>query len=356
VAATSVVFAAIKSVLLAPLPYSHPEELVQIGTIFGKSLEQSLVDFGFWSDAQEIARRTRTLASIGVYGNSAFTLAGSASTAPEALYGLEVSASLFPTLGVKPMLGRNILPEENQPGHACQMILSYGLWSRRFNKDPKIVGSSALGVDNHNCWIIGVMPPEFNFPLRRAAAHTPTPYVEFWAPMRLPPAHPEGAIGIVARLRKGVTLDDTQQDLVSISAALTREFPATNRDRVLELGLLRDRTLGSAPKSLGLLMGGASMFLLIGCANVAILLLARGFAREREIAIRVAVGATNRHIVRQLLIESSVLALLGGAVGYLLTVAAWRILPALAPVNIPRLGAARADGMVLAFALAVALT
>jgi putative ABC transport system permease protein len=356
VAATCVVFAAIKSVLLAPLPYSHAEELVQIGTKFGNLFEQSIVDFGFWRDAQEIARRTRTLGSVGVYGNSMFTLAGSASTPPEALYGLEVSANLFPTLGVKPILGRNFLSDANQPGQACKMILSYGLWSRRFNQDPNIVGQSALGVDEHNCQIIGVMSAEFNFPLRRAAAHTPSPYVEFWVPMRLPPAHPEGAMGIVARLRNGVTVQDAQQDLASISAALTSEFPATNRDRVLRLGLLRDRMFGGAAKTLGLLMGGASMFLLIGCANVAILLLARGFAREREIAIRVAVGATHGRLMQQLFTESAVLALLGGAGGYLLTVAAWRILPAIAPVNIPRLGAARADWMVLAFALAVALT
>lgn len=354
VAATSVVFAAIKAVLLDPLPYSRPQELVQIRTEFGNVFEPSIVDFGFWSDAQEIARRTRTLASLGVYGNRMFNLAGSGSTPPEALYGLGVSASLFPTLGVKPMLGRNILPDEDQPGHANEMILSYGLWSRRFNRDRNVVGRSVL-VDGHNCLIIGVMPPDFNFPLRRAAAHTPSPYVEFWAPIRRASIDAEGAIGMVARLRKGVTLNDAQEDLASISVALSRESPATNRDRVLRLAWLRDRTLGSAAKSLGLLMGSACMFLLIGCANVAILLLARGFSRQREIAIRVAVGATNGHIVRQLLTESCVLALLGGAGGYVVALAAWRILPAIAPVNIPRLAAARADWMVFAFALAVAL-
>src|SRR5262249_47482370 len=150
-------------------------------------------------------------------------------------------------------------------------------------------------VDGHDCLVIGVMPPEFDFPLRRAAAHTPSPYVEFWAPIRIAPINRLGGIGIVARLRKGASLQYAQDDLASISTALSQEFPATNRDRTLRLGRLRDRTLGLAAKSLWLLMGGACMFLLIGCANVANLLLPRGVYRQREIAVRMAVGARSGH-------------------------------------------------------------
>jgi putative ABC transport system permease protein len=215
VAATAVVFAAIQAVLITPLPYSHPERLVQIGTKFENVHEQSIVDFGFWNDAQEIVRRMRTLESVVVYGNVIFDLAGDGSTPPEALYGLKVSANLFPTLGVKPMLGRNILPEEDQPGHANEMILSYGLWAHRFNGDRNIIGHN-VQVDGHECLVIGVMPFGFNFPLRRAAAHTPSPYVEFWTPIRRQPNNPEAAIGIVARLRKGVSLHDAQEDLATI--------------------------------------------------------------------------------------------------------------------------------------------
>jgi predicted permease len=354
VAATAVVFVAIKSVLITPLPYRHPERLVQIRTEFGSTVHPSIVDFGFWNDAQEIARRSRTLESIAMYSNVIFDLAGDGSTPPEALYGLNVSANLFPTLGVKPMLGRSVLPEEDVPEHANEMILSYGLWVRRFNSDRNIVGRN-VQVDGRDCLVIGVMPPEFNFPLRRAAARTPSPYVEFWTPIRRQPVNPEGAIGIVARLREGTSLHDAQEDLATISAELTREFPATNRDRTLRLGLLRERTLGSAAKSLWLLLGAACVFLLIGCANVANLLLARGVAHQREIAIRIAVGARNTDVLRQLLTESCVLALLGGIGGYVLTAAAWKVLPALAPVSIPRLAAAHADWPVLLFALAVAM-
>ena len=160
---------------------------------------------------------------------------------------------------------------------------------------------------------------------------------------------------MVARLRPGVSLSEAQQDLASISSDLSREFPATNRDHSLRMGLLRDRTVGSAAQALFFLLAAAAMFLLIGCANVANLLLARGLSRQREIAIRIAIGAGQGRIVRQLLTESCVLAGLGGIGGYILTVIAWKLLPAVAPVSIPRLAAARADWQVFAFALTIAL-
>ena len=354
VGATAVVFTAVKSVLIDPLPYSRVGELVQIRTAFANS-DSSHGDWALWNDAQEIIRRSRTFESVGIYGNTIFNLGGDASTPPEALYGIRITASLFPTLGVRPMLGRNILPEEDQPGHSNEMILSYGLWARRFNADRSIVGRS-VDINGHDCLVIGVMPAGFNFPLRREAVHTPSPYVEFWAPFRATDPHPTtGAVGVVARLRKGVSLVDAQQDLASISTALAQEFPATNRDHILRVGSLRDRTLGSARKSLWFLMAAALLFLLIGCANVANLLLARGLVRQRELSIRVAIGANRARIVRQLLTESCVLATLGGFGGYLFTFAAWRVLPAVAPISIPQTTAARADWSILTFALGLSL-
>ncbi len=355
VGATAVVFTAIWAVLLAPLPYARPSELVQIRTDFPK-FEPSHSDWALWSDAQQIARRTRTLASVAAYGNEMLDLAGNGTTPPEALYGLRVSANLFPTLGIKPMLGRNIFPEEDQPGQAKEMILSYGLWVRRFNSDPGIVGQSVT-VDGRSCRIIGVMPQGFDFPLRRAAVHTPSPYVDFWAPIRSgKPISPTEALGVVARLRPGVSLADAQQDLAIINGDLTRQFPATNRDHILRMGLMRDRVLGNAKDALWILMAAAVMFLLIGCANVANLLLARGLTRQREFAIRIAVGAGRTRIARQLLTESCVLAALGGFGGYILTVVAWKVLPAFAPESIPRLHTAHPGWGILAFSLSIALT
>src|SRR5579863_7339732 len=346
VGATAVVFTAVRAVLLAPLPYAHPSELVQIRTEFPK-FGPSHSDWALWSDSQELARRTRTLASVAVYRNEMFNLAGNGSTPPEALYGLRVTANLFPTLGVAPMLGRNILPDEDQPGRANEMVLSYGLWVRRFNADPSIVGHSVT-IDGQSCLILGVMPRGFDFPLRRQAAHTPSPYVDFWAPYRSgKPQALTAAVGVVARLRSEVSLNDAEQDLATISTDLTREFPATNRDHILHLGLLRDRMLGNAKDALWILMAAAVMFLLIGCANVANLLLARGLVRQREITVRIALGASRSRIIRQLLTESCVLAALGGMGGYILTVIAWGALPDIAPANIPRLGAAHADWRIL---------
>src|ERR1700678_125619 len=340
VGATAVVFTAVRAVLLTPLPYAHPSELVQIRTEFPK-FEPSHSDWALWSDAQEIARRSRTLATVASYRNEIFNLAGGGSTPPEALYGLRVTANLFPTLGVTPMLGRNILPDEDQPGHANEMILSYGLWVRHFNADPSIIGHSVT-IDGRSCLIIGVMQREFDFPLRRAAAHTPSPYVDFWAPYRSgKPQAPYAAVGVVGRLRPGVSLSDAEQDLAIISSDLSREFPSTHRDHILRLGLLSDRMLGNAGNALWILLAAAVLFLLIGCANGANLLLARRLARQREITIRMALGASRSRIVRQLLTESCALAALGGMGGYVLTVVAWRALPGIAPVNVPRLGAAQ---------------
>jgi predicted permease len=354
VGATAVVFTAVLAVLITPLPYSRPSELVQMRAEFPK-FGPSHSDWALWSDAQEMARRTRTLASVAAYRNEMFNLAGDASTPPEALYGLRVTANLFPTLGVTPMLGRNILPDEDQPGHANEMILSYGLWVRRFNSDRGIIGHSVM-IGGRSCLIIGVMPRDFDFPLHRGAVHTPSPYVDFWAPFRGGKSvAPTAALGVVARLRPGVSLAEAQQDLATISADLNREFPATNRDHILRMGFLRERMLGNAKDALWILMAAAVMFLLIGCANVANLLLARGLVRHREITVRIALGASRSRVVRQLLTESCVLAVIGGMGGYVLTVVAWRTLSSIAPANVPRLGAAHADWRVLVFSLAIAL-
>jgi predicted permease len=358
VAATAVVYTAIQAVLIKPLPYAHPDQLVQFRTDFSKEPWQARTDWIFWNDAQEILRRAQTLQSVGIYGMAVINLAGDQSTPPEALYGLRMSSSLFTTLGVSPILGRNILDDEDKPGRPKEMILSYGLWTRRFNADRNIVGQTVKIDNGEDCLVMGVMPPDFNFPLRRQATRTPQPYVEFYTALRLNAADPnadKGALGGVARLRPGVTLRQAQQDLAAISNALSREFPATNRDRSLQMGLLWDRQLGVTRNALWFLMAAATMFLLIGCANVANLLLARGFARQREIAIRMAIGASRSRIFRQCLTESCMLAVVGGFGGYVLTAFSWQILPKLAPVTIPRLSTGRADGTVLAFAVVTAL-
>lgn len=354
VGVTSVVFAAIKAVLIQPLPYVRPAELVQLRSEYPKMQEQAHTDWVIWNDARELPRRTRTLESLGVWGNAIFDLAGDANSPPEALLGVRMTASLFPILGVSPMLGRNVLPEEDQPGHRDVMILSYGLWVRKFNSDRSVVGRTVT-FNGQGCLVIGVMPPDFNFPLLREAAHTPSPYMEFWAaPLKEYP-NPDAGVRAIARLRPGVSLEDARQDLASISGALAHDFPARNRDRILTVNLLRERNVRGAGNALLVLMAAAVLFMLIGCTNVANLLLARGLTRQREMGIRLAIGAGRWRIVRQLLTESCTLALFGGLGGYVLTVVSWKMLPALVPVSIPRLAAARADTAIFGFALSVAI-
>jgi len=315
-------------------------------------VRESQGDWVFPRDAQEIFKRSHTLESAGFWANAVFDLGGDGNTPPEAIYGLQMTASLLPTLGITPMLGRNIEKNEESDTEG-EMILSYGLWMRRFHGDRRVVGQTAT-VNGRACRIIGVMSPQFNFPLRREAAHTPQSYVEFWAPMSIEKRNPVGAVQMAARLKPGATLAEAQQDVAAISEALAHEFQNTNRNRILRASRLRDRAIGPAGQALWLLLSASGMFLLIGCANVANLLLARGLGRRREIAIRMALGANRGRIVRQLLTEGCVLALLGGAGGYALAVAAWRILPEVAPRTIPRLAAAQADWRVFAFALGAA--
>ena len=356
IGATAVVFTAVKSVLLDPLPYANPGALVQLRTDFLRGARPR-ADWVSWADMQDIKRRTRTFESLGTHHYALFNLTGDANHPPEALYGLTVSASLFPMLGVSPMLGRNILPEEDQPGRGREMILSYGLWTRRFNSDRNVIGQS-VEVNGHAITIIGVMPPAFDFPMRMATTvRTPSQHMDFWAPEAIDPAKVgrSGGYGAVARLKPGVTLEQAEADLQSISVDLQRLYPTTNQGRTLHLASLRARTFGFAKTGLLLLMGAALLFMLIGCANVANLMLARALARHREIAIRLALGAGHRRIVRQLVTESCVLAVGGGLAGYALTVAAWTLLPAVAPMTIPRLADARADWTVLAFTLAVSV-
>src|SRR5579871_4371319 len=356
IGATAVVFAAIKSVLIQPLPYAQADRLVQFRSETKRGKSQA--DWVTWSDMLDLARSNRSFQSIGIYQYALFNLTGDRTNAPEALYGLSVSANLFATLGVSPLLGRNILPEEDAPGRNNEMILSHGLWVRRFHSDPGVIGRP-VEVNGHAAIIIGVMAPDFDFPLRLATSvRTPSGHMDFWAPRGFDPAHEDrnSGSGAVGRLRPGVTVQQAEQELQAFSEALAQLHPISEEDRItIHAALLRDRTLGFSRPGLLLLMGAAALFMLIGCANVANLLLARALARSQEIAIRLALGAGRGRIARLLVTESCLLAVVGGMLGYALTVLAWTLLPSVAPATIPRLAAARADGSVFAFALLVSL-
>ncbi len=357
VGATAIVFAAVKSVLIDPLPFARPHELVQLRTDYATG-GKSRWDWVSWQDMQDVTRTSRTLQNVGVYSYALFNLSLDRSAPPEALFGLKVSANLLPALGVTPMLGRNILPEEDRPGHDHEIILSYRVWQRRFNSGHNVIGRS-IEVNGHPCVIIGVMPPAFDFPMRIATTvRTPSGHMDFWAPLGVDAAtlnRNQSGYGAVARLRPGFSESQAEQDLQTISQTLSRQYPVGNTSRSLHLMSLRDRTIGSTDRALLLLFGAVLLFMLIGCANVANMLLARALGRQREIAIRLALGASRAGIVRQLVTESCVLAVAGGLAGYALTVVAWNLLPAISPLTIPRLAETRPDWLVFAFTLGVSL-
>jgi hypothetical protein len=181
---------------------------------------------------QDVARENRSFSALGTYRYALFNLAGDSSSLPEALYGLSVSAGLLPILGVSPILGRNILPEETQPGRDREIILSYGLWVRRFHADPSVIGRTVL-VDGHACLIIGVTPDSFDFPMRLATSVSPpSRHMDFWAPEAVNPARATRdatGYGAVARLRPCVSIAQAEQDLSAISGRLAHAYPGTNQ-------------------------------------------------------------------------------------------------------------------------------
>jgi predicted permease len=357
IGATTVVFSAVKSVLLDPFPYAHADLLVQLRAVNPKVRSRPHYDWVSWADMQDLKRASRSFEALATYHYDLINLTGDANHAPEALYGVFVSASLFPMLGVKPMLGRNIFPEEEHIGHDQELILSYGVWARRFGSDQGVIGKS-VEVNGRQRTIVGVMPPGFDFPLRLSGiTRTSSQHMDFWAPEAVDPAKIGRILGYcaVARLKPGVTVSSARDEARSFASDLAQRYPVTNAGRSLDIVAFRAQTLGPAESGLWLLMGAAVLFMLIGCANVTNLLLARSLTRQREISVRLALGAGPKRILQQLITESCVLAVAGGLAGFVLTAVAWKLLPALAPVSIPRLAETRADGSVLAFAVAIAI-
>ncbi len=311
----------------------------------------SYPNFEDWRAANAVFER------MAAFRTSDFTLTERGRDAAHA-QGALVSAELFATLGVNPVLGRAFLPKEDEPGSRV-VILSHSLWQRRFGGETTVLGRT-LALDGRNCEIVGVMPAGFRFPIQNEA-------VEIWttiAPDREP--LPEGQtpnagqrdntyLGVVARLKPGVSFGAAQANLDGIGADLARQYPDTNKFQLPKvLPLLADQTADVRP-ALMILLGAAGCVLLIACVNVANLLLARASARQREIGIRTALGAGRARIVRQLLTESVVLALLGGAAGLLLALWGTAGVVALLPENFPRAGDIRPDGRVLAFTAFVSL-
>ena len=337
IGATSAIFSVVNGVVLRPLPYRDPERLVRLWQnkpqAGMKEMPVSAGNVNVWQ------ARAESLEGIAAFYQTSSVITGDAE--PEVIRGAAISHNLLPLLGYQPLIGRNFLPDENRKGGEEVIILSHKLWQRRFGGDPEILGR-AITLDHTNQFtVIGVMPPEASFPGNS----------EFWLPEKVTTTdrHDMRRLSAIARLKPGVTPKTAQDEVASINEQLRQQLPGDYKEWETELVPLHDSIVGNVRPALLVLFGAVGLVLLIACANVANLLLARASARQKEIAMRAALGASRWRLIRQLLTESSLLALMGGTGGLLLARWAVQGLIALNPPNVPRLAQVNLDGRVVAF-------
>ncbi|HEX8853084.1 MAG TPA: ABC transporter permease, partial [Pyrinomonadaceae bacterium] len=346
IGANSAIFSVVNTVLLQPLPFERPEQLVRIyTTVPRRNLTAAPLSFLTFSDARA---QNAQFAAVTAFSDASAVLAGR--DQPEQIDGVVASGDFFKVLGTPPALGRVFTTEDERPD-AQVVVISDGLWKRRFGGDPKIVGQRVT-LDGEGVTIIGVMPEGFSFPVDRER-------VEFWSPIdpttELNQERGASYLNVVGRLRDGATLAQAQAEADAVAARLATEYEATNAGRGFSLISMHEDLVGDLRPALFVLLGAVAFVLLIACANVANLMLARASSRHKEIAIRTAMGASRWRIVRQLVTESLLLALAGGATGLLIALWGVDLLAASIPADIPRVREIGLDTRVLAFTAAISM-
>ncbi|MDQ3917671.1 MAG: ABC transporter permease, partial [Acidobacteriota bacterium] len=350
IGANTAIFSVVNAVLLRPLPYREPNRIVWVwGTCPLNDIKQeeaSYPDFNDWR------QQSRAFDGMGGSARTSMILTGGDGE-PERVPGAVVVGDFFSVLGVEPMLGRKFLPEENESGKNRVVILSYGLWQRRFGGDPKIVGQT-VSLQSNPYTVVGVMPPKFEQPEPGEVNSA-----QLWLPLEVTNnvknARRGDFLGVVARLKPGATIEQARSELQTIAARLAEQYPPTNTGWSIIVLPLHERFVADVRPALLVLLGAVGFLLLIACANVANLLLARSTTRARELAVRAALGAGRARIVRQLLTENVALSVAGGALGLLLAYWGVRALVALSPGNIPRLESVGIDRVVLLFTLGLSV-
>jgi putative ABC transport system permease protein len=341
----------VNAVLLRPLPYQSPQDLVWL---WGTNPQNEIAkETASYPDFNDWRQQAQSFTAMTGFTSSAVILGGTDDGEAERVRAGLAVGDLFAVLGVEPVIGRKFLAEENVAGRNRVVLLSHALWQRRFGGDPRVVGEQiTIGNDPHT--IIGVLPQGFQDPLPEQSQR-----LEMWLPLGVTEQMQQGRrsdfLNVAARLKPGVTLQQAQAEMTGIMSRLEQQYPTTNNGWSVLVQPLHETITGDVRPALLVLSAAVSVLLLIACANVANLLLARATARKREIAIRFALGASRKRIVVQLLTENVVLSLLGGAVGLLFAFWGIEALMALAPRNIPRLDTIGIDRDVLWFALAVSL-
>lgn len=357
IGANSAIFTVVNGVLLRPLPFAAPDQLVFIWQThpFGKriGIEQIPVSNADFHDWQEQSNLFEGMSMIDSWGGN---LTGDA---PEHVEGSKVSVNIFSLLRVQPMLGRDFTPEQAKPGNERVVILSHSLWQRRFGSDPTIVGRP-VQIDGQPFTVQAVMGPDFVFP-REVGLPDYFSFAksEMWLPIALTDEQRKNRgshhIAVIARLKPGVTLEQAQSQLAGIARNQEQQNPDDSKDWGTSVNLVHEQVVGASRKAILILLGAVGFVLLIACANVANLLLARSASRQKEIAIRTALGAGRARIVRQLLTESVLLSLAGGAVGVMLASWGVRLLLFFNYERLPRVAEITVDNRVLWFTLGVSL-
>ncbi len=357
IGANTAIFSVVNTILLRPLEFKDPERLLLIRDNFVKQgLENVWLSPAEYLD---IKQQNQVFEDVAAFSTVNYNLTESGD--PERIEGLRVTPSLFPLLGVGPLRGNVFSAEEDKPGSDNVVVISYGLWQRRYGSDPNVIGQT-LSLSGKRFRIIGVMPAAFKFPLTNVALGQPAFRASVFTPLAFDAEalaeRGSRNLNMIARLKPGVSGAQAQSELTTIAARLEQQHPESYRQNMgfaLSSVSLQQEVTGKIRFPLLVLLGAATFVLLIACANVAALLVARAIKRSKEVALRVALGARRWDLARQMLAETVIIALVGGTIGLFLSVWGVRLLLLFGPQNIPRVDEIGVDARMLIFTLLVSL-